>query len=87
MTYCDTFDWRLFRAGLTLTTSRIGKQVRVALTTRDGLALDSMIPKAPSFASDLTPAPLPEIVEPVAKHRRLLPQGRCGVEGASSSPS
>ncbi len=76
VTYCDTFDWRLFKAGLTLTTSRIGKQARVALTTGDGRVLDSIVHRAPSFASDLTPSPLPEIVEPVAKHRRLLPRAR-----------
>ncbi|MBT8396486.1 MAG: CHAD domain-containing protein [Gemmatimonadetes bacterium] len=76
VTYCDTFDWRLEKAGLSLTTSRIGRQVRVILTTADGRVLDSMAPRAPQFASDLTPSPLPDILEPVAKNRRLLPRAR-----------
>ncbi len=76
VTYHDTFDWSLDRAGLTLATTRIGRQVRVALTTTDGRVLDSIAQNTPEFASDLAPAPLPGIVEPVAKHRRLLPRAR-----------
>jgi CHAD domain-containing protein len=76
VTYLDTFDWRLQRAGLALTASRIGKQARLRVVTQDGQALDSIVPRIPHFASELSPSPLSDLLQPVAKNRRLLPKAR-----------
>lgn len=76
LTYRDTFDWRLYLAGFTLTTSRSGKRARVALTTQDERVVDSLVPKVPLFASDLPPGPASEILQLTAGHRRLFPRAR-----------
>ncbi|MCJ7630198.1 MAG: CHAD domain-containing protein [Longimicrobiales bacterium] len=74
LTYRDTFDLRLLGAGLTLATSRTGRQARVCLMTRKGLRTESVVPKTPRFASDLPPGPPWEALQSIANHRRLLPQ-------------
>jgi CHAD domain-containing protein len=76
VTYLDTFDWRLGRAGLTLTASKIGRRVRIRASTEGGLVLDSIATSVPVFASDLPPSPLSDLVQPIAKNRRLLPRAR-----------
>ncbi|MGD2120647.1 MAG: CHAD domain-containing protein [Gemmatimonadota bacterium] len=76
VTYLDTFDWRLQRAGLALTASRIGKQARLRALTDDGRILDSIVPRIPLFASELSPSPLSDLVQPVTRNRRLLPKAR-----------
>jgi len=81
LAYRDTFDWRLLRAGLTLTTSHSGRQTRVVVLTRDGLVVDTVVPRVPLFASDLPPGPVGEIVQPIANHRRLLPRARAVWKG------
>jgi len=81
LTYRDTFDWRLLRAGLTLTTSQRGRQARVVVMAQDGRVEESMAPKVPLFASDLPPGPMAKIVQPIAKGRRLLPRARAEWKG------
>jgi CHAD domain-containing protein len=76
VTYLDTFDWRFEKAGLTVTASRIGKQARIRIATDDGQVLDSVVPRIPAFASELSPSPLSDLIQPVAKNRRLLPKAR-----------
>ncbi len=76
VTYLDTFDWRFKKAGMAVTASRIGKQARIRVTTDDGQVLDYIVPRIPSFASELSPSPLSDLIEPVAKNRRLLPRAR-----------
>ena len=77
-TWLDTFDWRLYRAGLTLeqVTARAG--VELILTGRDGerLARERLQSGAvtwPSLVMALPPGPLRELVEPVAGIRALSP--------------
>ena len=81
LTYRDTFDWRLQKAGLTLTTSETGRRARVALMSKDGDVLASVISKAPKFAGDLPPGPIRDRVHPTAGHRRLLPRARAEWKG------
>ena len=74
VTYFDTFDWRLYRAGgcLRLTPGRRGKALSwLSLdgTLRHRLAVDS----APTFAWDFPPGPFRQALEPVIEMRRLLP--------------
>ncbi len=80
--YLDTFDWRLHKAGLTLTASRTGQRAWITLTTDDGQILDSIINRIPSFASDLSPSRLSDLIQAVAKNRRLLPRARGDWAGA-----
>jgi CHAD domain-containing protein len=76
VTYLDTFDWRFSKAGLTLTASRIGKRARIRVAKENGLVLDSIVPKIPAFASELSPSTLSDLVQPIAKNRRLLPKAQ-----------
>jgi len=76
LTYRDTFDWRLYTAGLTLTTSQTGRKWRATVRTQDGRVEETKARKNPSFATDLPPGPLAELLRSTAKHRRLLPRAR-----------
>jgi hypothetical protein len=82
-TWLDTFDWRLYRAGLTLELSsgRGGGEYR--LTGRDGGLLASQPagppgrqPDWPGMLSALPDGPLREQLGPVAGVRALLPVAR-----------
>jgi CHAD domain-containing protein len=82
-TWLDTFDWRLYRAGLALeqTTGRDG--VHLTLTGRDGelLAAERIAdgdgtPRWPGKLDALPPGPLRERLEPVVGVRALLPVAR-----------
>ena len=81
LTYRDTFDWRLLRAGLTLTTSPVGRRARISLITPDGRVVDSVVPRVPRFVSDLPPGPVRKIVQTLVKHRRFLPRARAEWKG------
>jgi CHAD domain-containing protein len=77
-TWLDTFDWRLYRAGLTLeqVTARGGAEL--TLTGRDGDVLASERLQRgtvvwPSLLTALPPGPLRELLEPVAGIRALSP--------------
>jgi CHAD domain-containing protein len=85
-TWLDTFDWRLYRAGLSLEqqTGRTGTEL--VLTGRDGERLASLPIAAgngaagaiswPSLPAGLPPGPLRELLEPVAGIRALAPVAR-----------
>jgi CHAD domain-containing protein len=85
-TWLDTFDWRLYRAGLTLeqVTGRGTAQLR--LTGRDGtlLAAEQLraaagggrVPRWPALAAAVPPGPLAEELAPVIGVRALLPVAR-----------
>ena len=82
-TWLDTFDWRLYRAGLTLeqVTSRGTAELR--LTGRDGtlLAAEQLragarggrVPRWPALLAAVPPGPLAEQLAPVVGVRALLP--------------
>ena len=85
-TWLDTFDWRLYRAGLTLeqVTSRGTAELR--LTGRDGTLLAAerlrpaaqgtrggRVPRWPALLAAVPPGPLAEELAPVVGVRALLP--------------
>ncbi len=74
LTYFDTFDWRLHRAGgcLLLAPVRGGKSL--SWLSHDGTPRHRMTAKAaPPFAWDFPIGPFREALEPVIAMRRLLP--------------
>ncbi len=79
-TWLDTFDWRLYRAGLTLEQVSGQGRVELTLTGRDGEVLASdLLPGPvswPSLLTALPPGPLRELLEPVAGVRALAPVAR-----------
>jgi CHAD domain-containing protein len=76
-TWLDTFDWRLFRAGLTLEFQASRGQAELVLTGRDGqLVAAESVPSRmhwPSQAGGLPLGPLREHLAPVIGVRALLP--------------
>src|SRR5262249_45235279 len=81
-TWLDTFDWRLYRAGLTLEQVTGRDRAELVLTGRDGdvLAVERLPadgkPRWPSLVSGLPAGPLRDLVEPVARVRPLSPVAR-----------
>jgi CHAD domain-containing protein len=80
-TWLDTFDWRLYRAGLTLEQVTAPTAVELTLTGRDGevLTVERLRRGAvtwPSLLTELPPGPLRELLEPVAGVRALSPVAR-----------
>jgi CHAD domain-containing protein len=73
-TYLDTFDWRLFSAGLTLAASSRGKAVRLLLTGGHGESWETRASQTPLFAADLPPDPFRAVLEKACSIRRLLPR-------------
>ncbi|HUA42202.1 MAG TPA: CHAD domain-containing protein [Streptosporangiaceae bacterium] len=81
-TWLDTFDWRLYRAGLTLEQVTAKGQAELVLTGREGdvlavarLPANSKL-RWPRLVSVLPAGPLRELVEPVAGVRALSPVAR-----------
>jgi CHAD domain-containing protein len=80
--WLDTFDWRLYRAGLTLEQVTSRDHAELVLTGREGDILAvarlpvSSKPGWPSLVSALPTGPLRELVEPVAGVRALSPVAR-----------
>ena len=74
--YCDTFDWRLFQFGLTLTVTRIGGVVRLVLGSSTGETMEEDLGRRPEFAGHLAPGLLRDKLERIAGPRRLLPMAR-----------
>src|SRR5258708_6385138 len=80
--WLDTFDWRLYRAGLTLEQVTGRDRAKLVLTGRDGdiLAVERLPedgrPRWPSLVSALPAGPLRELVEPVAGVPALSPVAR-----------
>jgi CHAD domain-containing protein len=77
LTYSDTFDWRLFRAGFTLAVARAGNTRRVELRERDGQVVRGRLNRDLRFASTLPEGPLRDRMEPLTAPRRLLDLARC----------
>jgi CHAD domain-containing protein len=77
--WLDTFDWRLYRAGLTLEQAAWRGRTELSLTGRDGNLLASEVlaagsePRWPGLVGQLPAGPLRELVEPVAGIRALGP--------------
>jgi len=85
LTYLDTFDWRLWEMGLTLTSARVGKGVRLTLYHVDGEVWELRASGNPAFASELEEGPLRQRLEPVSNIRRLLPRARADWQGETRS--
>jgi CHAD domain-containing protein len=81
-TWLDTFDWRLYRAGLTLEQVTSGGHGELVLTGQDGTVLAAerlatgRTPGWPRLVAELPAGPLRAAVEPVAGVRALLPVAR-----------
>lgn len=81
-TWLDTFDWRLYRAGLTLEQITGGGQTNLVLTGRDGgVVAAELLPTAalsgwPRLATELPAGPLRAALEPVTGIRALSPVAR-----------
>ena len=78
--WLDTFDWRLFRAGLTMEHQSGRGTAELLLTGRDGeIAAAHQAPgrlRWPCLIDDLPAGPLREHLTPVAGVRALLPVAR-----------
>jgi CHAD domain-containing protein len=73
--YFDTFDWRLYAAGMLLLSEQDGDQLRLRLRERDtGLDVVSIdVVDVPRFAEDLPQGIMRKRLAPLLKERRLLP--------------
>lgn len=72
--YHDTFDWRLYRAGGTLTALPGARGTRLLWRSLDGtLRHRGEVDAVPSFAADLPAGPLRDELAPLIEMRRLLP--------------
>jgi CHAD domain-containing protein len=80
--WLDTFDWRLYRAGLTLEQVMSGSRAELVLTGRDGaiVATEGLAaaskPEWPRLAAELPAGPLQAALEPVTGLRGLAPVAR-----------
>ncbi|MGH3302064.1 MAG: CHAD domain-containing protein [Streptosporangiaceae bacterium] len=80
--WLDTFDWRLYRAGLTLEQVTYGGRTDLVLTGRDGgaVAAEQLATGArqgwPRLAAELPAGPLRAALEPVTGIRALSPVAR-----------
>jgi CHAD domain-containing protein len=82
-TWLDTFDWRLYRAGLTLEQVISRGTAELRLTGRDGALLAAewlragarggRVPRWPALLAAVPPGPLAEELAPVVGVRALLP--------------
>ena len=81
-TWLDTFDWLLYRAGLTLEQVASAGRTELVLTERNGevLAVEQLPagsrPSWPSLVCELPAGPLRARLQPVAGIRALLPVAR-----------
>lgn len=76
VSYRDTFDWRLWKAGLTLATSRSKGHTRTVVTTQDGSRVETLTSRAPLFADSFPPGAVRELVQNVMGPRRLFPRAK-----------
>ena len=74
-TYFDSFDWRLYAAGLLLFVDRCGGRMHLCLReAKNGLDLVRVeVTDEPRFAADLPRGLVHERLAPLLKERRLLP--------------
>jgi CHAD domain-containing protein len=81
-TWLDTFDWRLYRAGLTLQQITRNGHAELLLTGRDGEAMAAQQlpaaprPRWPALVTQLPAGTLRDAVAPAAGIRALLPIAR-----------
>jgi CHAD domain-containing protein len=80
-TWLDTFDWRLYRAGLILQQAAAGGVTEVVLTDADGTEIAAARPlpawvRWPALAAALPQGPLRQRVAAAAGVRALLPVAR-----------
>ena len=76
LTYFDTFDWRLSKAGLTFAASPADSGFRLTLLTGDGRILKTRARRIPNFAADLPVGPFRDALQPAARIRRMLPKAQ-----------
>ncbi|MBF0254960.1 MAG: hypothetical protein HQL47_00550, partial [Gammaproteobacteria bacterium] len=74
--YLDSFDWRLYHAGLMLLAQRVGSGWRLQLAQIKSaeLQLEADNPEQPGLLDSLVHAELRERLAPVLEMRCLLPQ-------------
>ena len=53
LVFFDTFDWRLWKRGHTLQTTRRGRRLHLTLTSSGSPPAELRIPRIPGFATDL----------------------------------
>lgn len=78
MVLYDTFDWRLYQAGLALERVDVGEAGlwRVVRLSDGEVSGQAELAGAPRFAWDLPPGALRDCLEPLIAMRALLPLGR-----------
>ncbi len=76
LTYLDTFDWRLFRKGLTLTSRARSRKAALLLSGALPGPLSALSPRIPAFPQELPEGALKESLTRVMGPRCLLPQVR-----------
>lgn len=81
LAYRDTFDWRLHRAGLTLTSAEGRGGVRIQVLGADNGILEARGVKPPHFADGLPEGPVRELILGLAGPRRLLSRARVEWQG------
>ena len=78
--WLDTFDWRLYRAGLTLRFEQARRGGRLLLSRTDGIPqVDQLVtrwPRRPGLAEDLPDGPLRDRILVLTSPRALLPVAR-----------
>ncbi|UCH47796.1 MAG: CHAD domain-containing protein [Betaproteobacteria bacterium] len=75
--YLDTFDWRLYRTGRTLSAVRNKSNRKLVLATRAGEILQSIAGAAPpAFARNLPPGRFRHAIAGTIEPRRLLARAR-----------
>ncbi len=92
--WLDTFDWRLYRAGLTLELTSARGAAELTLTGRDGAVVAAQPagaagsrPRWPALLAALPVGPLRERLAPVVGARALLPVARAArLPGAGRPP-
>ena len=78
LSWLDTFDWRLHRAGLTLQHSTGSRISEYTLTSNDGEQITASVGglRWPALADALPPGPLRARLQPVTWVRALMPIAR-----------
>jgi CHAD domain-containing protein len=76
-TWLDTFDWRLYKAGLTLQFEQARRGGRLVLSRADGTPQAEQPvtrwPRRPGLAGDLPPGPVRDRIQVLTSPRALLP--------------
>lgn len=76
--YYDSFDWRLYRSGLTLEDTRVGNEHVLLLQASKSRQRDAQLKmqKTPRFTHDLPAGLFRDLLEPVLEMRELVPVAR-----------